>query len=316
MTPRCFFRGEGKNSYLQILQIVGYTIYMSKTEALNLDLRRAHTRLAGRRPKDNDYWEEDPPYYKPGEGGGYDWYFSELLKKENAGTFQEILAKRKSAGIPAHALDLFGGGYFITDLSTVDSITGVRLQDNSAELLRDITDQNNQLPAEESAKKRKYGNALDLLPKLLASPQWGIVEGNLYRPDTWKKLRTYQHAKGIPSFDLIVAKPDGAFADKEIFHVTDRGSDEVYDRYGRVFLRLLNNAYTVLSFNEGKLFSECPGFVSQQFLEPFQAVSEEAGIKVEVTDSMEYSKRKNIAITKYPHSTTDLEGTILKKYTG
>jgi hypothetical protein len=289
---------------------------MSEGGKIDFDLRKAANKPANREAWGDDIWEEDIPYYRSGENGGYDWYFNALLKNEGAPTFQSMMEERKKEGKPANVLDLFGGGYYIDDLSAVDSITGVRLANNSQEALRYVETIKNapehQNKSENWHKKMEY--AEQHMQELMASSKWGIVEGNLYRPTTWTNLRGYQHEKGIPSFDLITVKPDGAFKNDELVAIEHYFPDN-REHYARVFLRLLGRAYTSLSFNEGKLFTETPAFFLESYMIPLKSIGEnEGGLKIDIVDGDHYAGRKHIAITKYPDSTTDLEGLVLSSY--
>lgn len=266
-----------------------------------------------------DSWGIDAPIVKVGAQRSYDCYFRQLLLEEGALTFQGWLRDRKDSGSSTNVLDLFGNGYFIEDLTTVDSITGMRISNVSNRTQRNLRDELrldrdslNLTSEERRSRADTTSHALRRVQAFDLSEKCDLVTGNLYSPATWRKLDETNFRKGITSYDLITAKPEGAIHELEIFHDEDKPDDtmhsvdDINQIYALQFLRLADNAYTRLNPDGGMFVTEVPGFIAEGFLHDFTDISRREGsIEVSVTTS-HYKRRKNLKLIKKPHSAPNL----------
>lgn len=280
-------------------------------------LSRSVRHTVGRIARENDIWPVDPPYHLTGEPGGYDSFFNDLLEKENADSFEILLSARKDDRKPTNVLDLFGSGYFINDLSVADSITGVRLLNTKAATLKLLQSDIDYGYAEEEGKLEK--RAMDQIEKVTASSKWSQIEGNLFLPTTWNALDKNAKQRGIPSFDLITIKPEGAIHNFEVFaHGDLRPENRDYEWRDRIyslkFLRLLNRAYQRLNPDDGQLYTEVPQFITERYLDDFkEMLLTEGKIQTDIVDSRYQPWRKNMRMTRYPESVPDLEALTKKQ---
>lgn len=262
-------------------------------------------------PIKQDTWDRDGPFSTPGEAISYDSTFVDLLQKDGVDTFQGLLKKRKTENKPAQVLDLFGSGYFLHDLDAVDDITAVRLKDTD-EVYRKVTSLGRDTGTTEFSRNIAT-RALERLDRLKAWGKRKTIEGNLYHRKTWADLVTDMQSRGIPSFDLIVCRPEGAFDTNKIMELEDN-LDNNYRPYAYIYLQLLDRAYSLCSVG-GQIFTEIPEIpLPINLLEKFKAVMEQEG-KVAISLSRsEASHRKRIMkLTKTPESPVSILP-IINKY--
>ncbi len=177
-------------------------------------------------------WEGFAGVYDPERS--YEYTFRAILSQIGAESFQE-LANQRALELDRNikVLDLFGGAYFLSNLKSISRIVGVRLT-NIDDNIRD--------------QHRGDGDLLEIID----SPKRFILEGNLYKKDTWKKLTT----EGEGSFDLIICRPEGPFQNtgfKNIEDIEDGGLQRE-----KIFISLLERTLNLLSLEGGMLFSQIP----------------------------------------------------------
>ena len=187
-------------------------------------------------------WEFDPPFFEPGQRGSYESVFSKLLKEVGIeGTFAHYLKERKEGGFSTNVLDLFGSGWFIGSPRNADSVTGLRLRDNSGDLKSQIASRlDEESPDYYFAKQLKY--AQGVVERFSEAQNCEVIEGNAYDGSTWRKLKDNRLQRGFAHYDLITCKPEGAFSPR---HISGNGPSVIESREGylRYFLRLLDSAY-------------------------------------------------------------------------
>ncbi len=224
------------------------------------------------KPRDDDnHWGIDAPYQATGAPGSYDRYFLPLLQEEGVSNFQGFLIKRRQSGLSTHVLDAFGSGLFLEEPQVADSITGVRLLDNSQKQIQSLE---KKLTRPDLAPNYpRYLHAIDRLRTVTASPNWATVEGNLFAQSTWADLDKQNRERGVVLYDLIVAKPEMAFDHGYIF---DKQDCEEWDIdspetriYSAKFLRMLNRGYTRLNPEGGMLAVDVPEFITFNYLDDF-----------------------------------------------
>lgn len=283
-------------------------------------LRRAFHKNWATTSTHNDFWEVDPPFYEPGEEGSYDFLFAKLLAEERVSTFSEWLSRRKEQGEQTHVLELFGSGYFVDHPEYADSITGVRLEENSekvAAVLGRNLDRNRDEDGKELKRwqQTKYRRALDHLQRIRQLPQWKVIEGNIYKASTWQAITQRQTQTGIPAFDLIVIKPEGMFRPQNILAANDWGAGDREERYGAIFLRVLENAYARLSGKEGMLLFDTPVFgrfeeVRDSFL---SVLKNTPGLKVSTAPHEYFSSRLFVKLIRSSTAPETLRELVIDK---
>lgn len=130
----------------------------------------------------------------PGSSGYYGLTFSESLKVVGMDSFESMLFARRQSKSSTHVLDLFGSGFFIDDQRLATSITGLRLAPYNRIKLGSYPEKD--VPVE--------------------------VTGDANDPLTWHSLSQSMNQRGIPSFDLIIMRPDGAWRSGAFFNRADR----------------------------------------------------------------------------------------------
>lgn len=258
-------------------------------------------------------WGKDTPVFLAGEVGSYDYFFSPILKEEGYDTFQEWLRNRRMKGLPAHVLDLFGSGYFIDDLDSVDSITGMRVLDSSEIELARL--QETRFPACVPIFQEQNTIAVDKMTMYAQSGKWRVVPGNIYHPDTWRRLDE-DPRQLTRMYDLVTVKPEGAFLHDEIFHpddthaVTHNAIKDIGDVYALQFLQLLDNAYTRTNPHGGMIATEVPQFIVGHYLNRFTSiVRAEAGVEIRPSRSLNPT-RKNLKIVRRSDSAPNLRDVV------
>ncbi len=288
------------------------------TENFNAELKAALSSGFKTEVQGLDTWEVDGPYLEPGQQGSYDSDFEPLLIQQEADTFTELLRIRKASGRSTHVLDLFGSGYFLRDLNLVSSLHAVRLKDTDdvyreAAFKRFIARKENNDP-----RQHHYARIVDYLNLIKEYPFRKVIEGNLYHPKTWSHLASSQRTMGIPDFDLIVARPNGAFANKCIVHPNDSRdySREMTLRYASIFLRMLNRAYTICAPDSGMIFAESPAIISQHLAKFKQIAESTAKLKVNMMDIPDYWRGTAFSIVKSSQSPVEIEQLITRAFLG
>ncbi len=166
----------------------------------------------------------------------YDTFFRKVLRDENH-SLQRHFEEWKRPGRPVHAFDYFGSGSYITDMHSIDSLTGVRLLDDRT--------------AEE---------------KLMAPSHKHIITGNLYAPSVWKRtIPEHMRNLGITKISHATCLAFGPF-----FHDLDwiemgnikqelKGDIVKFDTitYLSVYFPFLQRIYGLLD-DEGELFTQIP----------------------------------------------------------
>lgn len=183
----------------------------------------------------------------------YEDTFHDLLGKLDYTSFEDLVEQREyERKRELNVLDLFGGAYFLRDLSSVNSITGARLANVDEEMLED--------PGLGNIVLGKPGD-YQILKRIIQSPKREIVEGDLYKTETWKKLQEAADQKTENGFDLIVCRPEGPFAVRSR-PVNSRSIADVEDESQNreeIYVMLLEKAMNMLSPDHGLLFSQIPG---------------------------------------------------------
>jgi len=227
---------------------------------------------------DKDYWNWDGI----DNIKSYEHTFRSILEKLNYSDFQDLVEQREYLSKrQLHVLDLFGGAYFLKDLSSVKTITGVRLRNIDDTLLNDL----DTIPHEPKYTQR--------LKSIVQESKRNIIEGNLYKNETWKKIIEDSKQKQRPAFDLIICRPEGPFAASgkpntkgiSILDVEDDGvaREEIY-------IRLLEKALSMLAVY-GLFLSQIPGIktppsLKEEFWKQYIPRKEKEGFKF-------YSDREN-----------------------
>jgi len=143
--------------------------------------------------KGRGWWGFDSFKYQEGEGerrSYNDHFWEELQIIFKVNSFEELVKKiSKERGRPINVLDLFGGAYFLNDLSHVENLIGFRKEDIEEDLLKD---QNN----------------TDRLNALKSSDKHLVVTGDLFDLSDWRRL------PASINYDLIVCRPEGPFRNR------------------------------------------------------------------------------------------------------
>lgn len=251
-------------------------------------------------------WEFDPPFFEPGQRGSYESVFSELLKKASIeGTFAHYLEERKEDGLSSNVLDLFGSGWFIGSPRNADSVTGLRLMDNSEKLKSQIaTALVEEQPHSYFAGQLKY--AQGVVKRFSEAQNCKVIEGNAYDGSTWRKLKDNRFQRGFAHYDLIICKPEGAFSPR---HISGSGPRVIESREGylRFFLRLLDRAYQSLSHNNGMLVSQVPEFAYLELENLVPIISERCGVDIFIEPRIGSEGCGGILLVKKTDSSESIE---------
>jgi hypothetical protein len=223
---------------------------------------------------ENDQWQYDGVYAEEENYKTYDQTFSAVL--EHVGPYQSIeeLVSTKAAELqrPLTVLDLFGGAYFLGDLTDVSRIIGVRLKNED--------EYNLQHPY-----RIARGADMSIVKRLVQDSRRSILEGNLYGSRAWHELT--QIAREGHGFDLIACRPVGPFGHNlgvaGLHHSVVSVSDDALVRE-QIFVALLERAMNLLSV-EGFLLTQMPELdtseiVSATFWERFILEKEKQGYKI------------------------------------
>lgn len=235
------------------------------------------------------FWDYDGPIAQYGMADAAEANFGKFLSPDE--TFKDRVASRPDG--ERSVLEAFGGAYCIIDLSAVENIVGIRLQqvDNVyLEQLHKQEDSSSWLAAK-----------IPILESLMANPKREVVEGNLYRRSAIRALDRVMERRDIDAFGLVVCRPQGAFDHRNVWpHVFD--FQERSDLFGPIFLPLLDRLYRRLSSNDGELFTQVPQ------VPKFEDATEKAeaylnqieGITVEFAPTTDYHYVHNVMhLTKH-----------------
>lgn len=159
--------------------------------------------------------------------GNYEDY---LLKIERGQTLQKEINARKSAGKSTHVFCFFGSGDFITDMSSVDSLSAFRLSDD----------------APESDKQTRPANIF-------------VLPGNLYSPHFWKKdVSEHMANNGIPAIDMAVCRPADPFSHLYLDVLYQNYTIFNIRTYLSIYYPLLQRLYRLISSDDGEIFTQIP----------------------------------------------------------
>lgn len=100
--------------------------------------------------------------------------------------FRALIDDRQRRGHTTHVLELFGSGFFVADIESVSSITGLRFEHYS----------NSPNP-----------NVQAIGEPYRDTPELPEVLGDIFNPLTWLKLSRSMRTRKIPKMDLIVMNP-------------------------------------------------------------------------------------------------------------
>lgn len=163
----------------------------------------------------------------------YEDTFRPLLHGETFRSFLESRAFEKR-----FVLDLYGSGY--TDIYTIAThVVAVRLANIDTYI-------------DTPALRQSCHPSDTTMRSILRAPNRRVIEGNLLRSATWRKIY-------IDQFDLIVCRPCGPFEAKSIRLNEDIGQNDA-TAYLPIYLSLLNRAYRLLSHHNGMLLTQVPEF--------------------------------------------------------
>lgn len=185
--------------------------------------------------QDDDWWGVDAAR-KP-ENRPYETEFGKLLG--NYTTFDQLVSARKHSGNATNLLDLFGSGVIVSDYDVVDSATGVRLKDVPVR-------------AADRVSKRQ------------------VVEGDLFKLETWERLKENLAKRQVKSLDIITIRPVGAFSELQhelagTLEEVDpklKGSPAQLEAFNRTYLMVLRRAYSLLSADSGEMYVRLPVYAN------------------------------------------------------
>ena len=193
----------------------------------------------------NDYWEYDGLRSRLFSEHPYEETFYPLFPGFKISDFPSFIErKNKILGRDIKILDLFGGAYFLRDLSGVSRIVGVRIKNIDSEVLHNTPS----LPFIRSQRKED-------LKELIKSPKRRIIEGDLYAGKTWREIDKDCKENNGEKFDLIICRPQGPFGrgDGSITNIPDMGISRE-----EIYASLLDRSLRLLSPEGGTLFSQVP----------------------------------------------------------
>ncbi|MFA6353556.1 MAG: hypothetical protein WCW93_01335 [Candidatus Paceibacterota bacterium] len=216
-----------------------------------------------------DSWTYDGIHeYDPGKYSkdkSYENTFRGILDKMHCVSFTELV-KNKSLelGRKIEVMDLFGGAYFLSDLENVSRIIGVRTRNIDEILLQDLKESKllnleKILPEEFKGLDIRINDYIKKVSELMNDKKRLIIEGNLYKGKTWKKLTKYSKLGENHGFDLIVCRPQGVFNGiSSAKNITNIDNKEFHKE--EIFLSLLERTLKLLSPDGGVFFTQLPNF--------------------------------------------------------
>lgn len=154
----------------------------------------------------------------------YNWSFEPVLKPFSS--LEELAKSRTKQNKSSHLLDLAGSAVFSAKPKLFNSLTGFRVG-----TMRSL------LYSENPSEGLK---------------QHDEVYGSAYEPASWKKLDKNMNDRGIPSFDIIVARPIGGTESVRDGAVALDAHDEAM----HIFKRVVDRSWERLSFDDGELLLE------------------------------------------------------------
>ncbi len=199
--------------------------------------------------KDNWLW--DGVYFKQYEHLSYESTFRPILSQIGVQNFQELIDKRAiETRQNLHVLDLFGGAYFLSDLTHVTKLVGVRLKNIDEAVLTNCREK-----YEETQLTREL-DILNELTELTNNPKRTVIEGNLYKGKTWNKLKKENMENSGKGFDIIICRPEAPFRDSTVLNWEKISDDGIAKE--EIFVGLLERTLELLSTNDGLLFTQIP----------------------------------------------------------
>lgn len=185
-------------------------------------------------------------------------------------SLQSMVDARRAQGKNIHVLELFGSAEFLLDPYSADSITGVRLID---------------VQYDDSERSR---------PR---PPHHNVLERDMYDKKIFEDLVTHMGNNNIPSMDLAVCAPVGAF-----WRQTIRFPLPVHLS---IYYPMLQNVYSLLSSDGGTILTEIPHGIYPDFkdLKAWEDRMNRKNIPTRVVWAEPDLERNHLAqITKLPDS--------------
>ena len=224
-------------------------------------------------------WDLDGRY--PAKSSAYDRAFAPFL-----GTTLDNYARvRALSGKTTHVADLFGSAVFSHDPSAFSSLTGVRLH-----------------PLKSEAVPTEYKTG---------GNHWAEVIGNLLLPDTWARMQADRSARGIPAYDLILVKPEGALEETALWDIVN-GPDSLERRAAFAsHLRFLSRAYATLSPDGIMLVQVLSGHAGDPLFQEWLRHLNSLGIEARTyreDPANPYNSRTYLVLKRNPESPSALPG--------
>lgn len=203
--------------------------------------------------------------------------FGEVLHEQEAsGGWQSFIESVRARCGTTHMLDLMGGAYCVPPdtLEQMDSLTGLRLEDISLAYKEKLAGNeqgwkrvlekhpdHQQFALFASAAKKEH----ETLEKIEASPNRSCVYGDIWKDDTWRRLRARMDENHIPSFDIIFCRPVGPFVNDNIF--PNQMPVDRHLEYEAGFAKLLLKATNLVNIKGGVLLTQIPELFTSESID-------------------------------------------------
>jgi hypothetical protein len=182
----------------------------------------------------------------------------------------------------------------------------MRLKDSHDWMLLSIKSTLNKPEGISEAFKERLLYARQVVEEFRDADNTRVISGNVFSPTTWRNLYSDMEERGINSFDLITAKPEGAFA-REYVEKKGMKFEDYSQQYQTLFLRLLNRTYKVLSSQGGVLVAQVPHFAYSDLVKLMNQSLATSKIEFFHTDITSRRNHSGILIRKGTDSIGSLE---------
>jgi hypothetical protein len=155
-----------------------------------------------------------------------------------------------------------GGAYFLkpNDYSRVDSTTGVRLGNPESAYIQKLKAIIQQIGKNGKTDTQMMRKTFQWIKQLNSEKKRAVVYGSTYDKETWQDLSLSMRRRRIPSFDLVICRPEGPFFESFITDdvpLTDRQKLKyaaVFDKVFREVLERVNQQHGLLFFQIPEIF--------------------------------------------------------------
>lgn len=94
-----------------------------------------------------------------------------------------------------------------------------------------------------------------------------VVYGSIYYRDSWKRLKVNMENRNIPSFNLIICRPQAAFSTGSIAGDGHQLDTKQKLKHAAIFDRIFREAIEIIDKKNGIIFFQIPKIFDQESVE-------------------------------------------------